>query len=100
MTHVQRQKQLAALGWIPSTDPQTGRQLEHKICGERCYWITGLIDGIEWHAWISEKSGMVYLHTSPEIDKPFNEFIALVRDGWPVAKVAPVARGLFEGDDE
>ena len=100
MTHAQRTKQLAALGWHPSTDPQTGRQLEHRICGERCYWITGKIDGVAWSAWISEAGGMVYLHTSPEIDKTFDEFCDLVRDGWPVVKVAPVARGLFDGDDE
>jgi len=29
----------------------------------------------------------------------FEAFCDLVRDGWPVVKVAPAARGLFDGDD-
>ena len=42
---------------------------------------------------------MVYLHTSPEIDKTFDEFITLVRDGWPKPKVTPAGRGFDFGDD-
>ena len=42
---------------------------------------------------------MVYLHTSPEIDKTFDEFIALVRDGWPKPKAALAVRGFDFGDE-
>ena len=100
MTHTQRKNALTKLSWNVETDPQTGDPLQHKICTETCYWITGKIDCVEWNAWISEVSGMVYLHTSPEIDKPFDGFCELVRDGWPKAKVAPVSRGLFDDDTD
>ena len=95
MTHSQRLNTLDTLGW--HHDETSGR---HQECAERCDWIAGKIDGVAWSAWISEAGGMVYLHTSPEIDETFDEFCDLVRDGWPVVKVAPVARGLFDGDDE
>jgi hypothetical protein len=98
MTHVQRLNKLDTIGW--HDDETSGR---HQICGERCDWIAGKIDGVQWSAWISEVSGMVYLHgnaMSKELDFKFDEFCVLVRDGWPVPKAAPAARGLFDGDDE
>ena len=94
MTHTQRLNKLDSLGW--HHDETSGR---HQICAERCHWIAGKIDGVEWSAWISEVSGMVYLHTDPAIDKPFDEFIALVRDGWPKPKAALAVRGFDFGDE-
>lgn len=93
-----RHRTLATLGW--KTDETAGR---HQICGERCKWIMGDIAGVAHSAWMSDVSGMVYLHmkeTKPgEYDFTFDDFCKIVVNGWPVAKVAPAARSLF-GDDE
>ena len=94
MTHTQRLDTLAELGW--TIEKIGGR---HTICGEHCRWIHGQISGIEWSAWMSEVRGMVYFHTSPAIDLEFDAFVSIIRDGWPVAKVAPAARSLFGEDD-
>ena len=94
MTHNERIRILASLGW--SHDDESGR---HKIYAERCVWISGKISCVDWSAWMSEVSGMVYLHASPAVDLPFEEFVGVVRNGWPEKKQAPAERSLF-GDDE
>ena len=98
MTHNQRLGELLRLGWIH--DETSGR---HQVCAERCDYISGTIGTVEWAAWIGVDSGMVYLQGQPAVagdyDFTFDAFCTLVRDGWPVVKVAPAARGLFDGED-
>ena len=91
--HELRIQVLATLGW--TIENTSGR---HTVCGEQCRWIHGQISGIEWSAWMSEVSGMVYFHTSPAIDKTFDEFCKLVENGWPKVVVIPKTRSLF-GED-
>jgi hypothetical protein len=87
---------LAELGW--KMEETAGR---YQICGERCRWISGKISGVEWSAWMSETSGTVYLHTAAAgHDFKFDAFVEIVRDGWPVAKVAPKSRGFDFGEDD
>jgi hypothetical protein len=95
MTHSQRLDTLNKLEWW--MDEKAGR---HQICGERCRWIQGQISGIEWSAWMSEVSGMVYFHTSPAVDLEFDAFVSIVSNGWPVAKMAPKSRGFDFGEDD
>ena len=94
MTHKEKLNHLKSLGWHQDVD--SGR---HQICGERCVWIHGTISNVEWSGWLSEISGMVYLHTDPAIDLAFDAFCNVVVNGWPVAKVATAARGFDFGDD-
>ena len=94
MTHNERLLKLESLGWHQDVD--SGR---HKICGERCVWIHGKIAGVEWSGWISEVSGMVYLHTDPAIDLVFDAFCETVLRGWPEKKKTPASRSLFGDDD-
>ena len=86
---------LNVLGWL--MDETAGR---HQICGERCRWIFGKIAGVEWSGWMSDISGMVYLHSNPAIDLAFDAFCGIVANGWPEKKVAPAGRSLFGEDDE
>ena len=96
MTHTQRLDTLNKLGW--QMDEKAGR---HQICGERCSWIQGKIAGVEWSAWRSDISGTVYLHTpAAGHDFQFDAFVSIVRNGWPVAKVAPKSRGFDFGEDD
>ncbi len=92
-TNAERIRTLATLNW--QRDESAGR---HKICGEFCTWIAGNIDGVALSAWMSEASGMVYLHAGA--DYTFDAFLEICRNGWPVVKVAPVARGFDFGDDD
>ena len=66
-------------------------------------YISGPIGPVEWAAWIGVESGNVYVqraaYTLGEYDFTFEAFCDLVKNGWPVAKVAPVARGFDFGDD-
>jgi hypothetical protein len=95
--HNARLHKLESLGW--RHDETSGR---HQICAERCDWIAGKISGVEWSAWISEVSGMVYLHgvasTPGGYDFEFDAFCALVKNGWPEVNVPAAVRSLF-GDD-
>ena len=97
MNHTQRLANLASLNWIH--DEKSGR---HSICNERCGWIAGKIGDVEWSAWLSEVSGMVYLHgvapSHGEYDFAFDAFCELVRVGWKVKKTATAVRSLF-GDE-
>jgi hypothetical protein len=95
MTHKARIAQLETLNWHQPQDPP----IQHRICGEVCWWITGMIVGVEYDAWLGQTSGMVYLQISPGIDLSWDEFVKTVRDGWPEKKVAQAARSLF-GEDE
>lgn len=95
MTHKERIIKLATLGW--HHDVKSGR---HQVCGERCVWIFGKIAGVEWSGWISEISGMVYLHADPAIDLAFDAFCQTVANGWPEKKVAPKSRGFDFGEDD
>ena len=89
-----RMDKLNFLGW--QVDETAGR---HQICGERCRWIFGNISGVEWSGWISDVSGMVYLHANPAIDLAFDAFCGIVVNGWPEKKVARAGRSLFGEDD-
>ena len=95
MTHNEKLHHLESLGWHQDVD--SGR---HQICGERCVWIFGKIAGVEWSGWMSEISGMVYLHTDPAIDLAFDAFCNTVANGWPEKKVAPKSRGFDFGEDD
>lgn len=94
-----RLKHLATLGW--RYDETAGN---HLICNERCDWIFGKVGAVEWSAWISQRSGMVYLHGTPsalgEYDFTFDVFVSVIANGWPTPKVAPAARSLFDDDDD
>ena len=103
MTHAQRQKLLATLGWHPERDQRTGDQLQSRIDGSRVWWISGEISGVRQEAWIRESDGFVFLQLdgAPEDrDFEFEAFIALVRDGWPVKLTKVQGRGFDFGDDE
>ena len=93
MTHSERIDKLFFIGWIE--DETAGR---HQICGERCRWIFGKIGGVEWSGWMSDVSGMVYLHANPAIDFEFEAFCQTVANGWP-EKIVPAGRSLFGDDD-
>ena len=95
MTHKEKLHHLESLGWHQDVD--SGR---HQICGERCVWIFGKIAGVEWSGWMSEISGMVYLHTDPAIDLAFDAFCNTVANGWPEKKVVPKSRGFDFGEDD
>ena len=101
MTHNERQKQLAALGWHPECDPWAGVQIQHNIDG-RVWCLSGTIAGVQHDIWLRERDGFVFL----QIDGPdagrdftFDAFCDLVRDGWPKPKVAPAVRGFDFGDE-
>ena len=94
MTHNERLLHLESLAWHQDVD--SGR---HRINGERCVWIHGKIDGTEWSGWMSESSGMVYLHTHPAIDFGFDAFCKTVETSWQEKKKAPAGRSLFGDDD-
>lgn len=97
MTPAERHEIVLSLNW--QIDETAGR---HQICGERCGWIVGMIDGVALSAWIGERSGIVYLHLAGkpgEYDFEFEAFCEIVKNGWPKAKAAPAARSLF-GDAE
>ena len=98
MTQNDRLHALESLNW--HFDDEAGR---HQICAERCVWIMGSIGGVSHSAWMSEVSGMVYLHAggAPEDrDFEFDAFVAIVGDGWPVKLTKTQARGFDFGDDE
>jgi len=95
MTYAQRLGILAYHGWL-----QDEPLIQHIICGERCWAFTGMISGVEWHAWIGETSGMAYIQTTPAIDMKWEEFVSVISNGWPVKKVAPASRGFDFGDDD
>lgn len=95
MTHKDRIALLKTLGWHQPKDP-----LQHRICGEVCWWITGNIAGVEYDAWLGGTSGMVYLQIHPDIDLQWDEFVKTVRDGWPEKKVASKSRGFDFGEDD
>jgi hypothetical protein len=96
MTHKARIALLKSLGWHQPKDPP----IQHRICGEVCWWITGNIAGVEYDAWIGETTGMVYLQISPGIDFAFDAFVSVVSNGWPEKKSAPKSRGFDFGDDD
>ena len=93
MTHNDRLQTLEALNW--QQDETAGR---HQICAERCVWIMGSIGGVSHSAWMSEVSGMVYLHAggAPE-DRDF-EFDACPCCTIPMAvnveKIYVIAKAL------
>lgn len=85
-------ERLRAVGWHRETE-----ELKHQINAESCHWYEGKIDGVEQSAWIGTKSRMVYLHCGGDYE--FDEFIELVRNGWPKVKVPAAERSLFGDDD-
>ena len=95
--HELRIQTLEALGW--QRDESSGL---HQICAERCEWIIGRISSLEWSAWMSTVSGMVYLHRGgepEERDFEFDAFCKLVENGWPKVVVIPKTRGFDFGED-
>ena len=102
MTHAKRIKQLSAIGWLPGLDPVSKNHIQYQINGERVWHIECTISGVATAAWMRDKDGFVFVQIAgPDegMDFEFDAFCELVKDGWPVAKVAPVARGLFDGED-
>lgn len=87
---------LAEIGWT-SEKADNGDPLKHRIHGEICHWYSGLIEGREWSAWIGTDSGSVYLHSGG--DMAFDEFVEVIKSGWPKAKVVPGSRSLFGEED-
>ena len=95
-THELRIQVLATLGW--QRDEKAGK---HQICAERCEWISGKIETLDWSAWISTVSGMVYLHRGGELENRyfwFEAFCRLVENGWPKV-VIPKPRGFEFPED-
>ena len=104
MTHNERIAILWDLGWNRPELPQD--RVQHRISGETVHIISGQISGLDYDAWIGERTGFVYLQVAEEKmvaadrDQDFDRFCKTVRDGWPVAKVAPKSRGFDFGEDD